>query len=207
MVDKVDARVARTRASVLGAGAMLLFTDGWDAVTHLRVAEVSGVGRATIYRHWPTVEDLLADVLLDCQTPLDAGEPTGDLRQDLISALSVFVEPLQSSKLGEVLFAAIDRSPTDPRIQAMHDAMTAISRRPVWDVAKAAIEQGRIDPTLTEGIVAAHTIGPILYTRLFDRQEITARNIELTIDAFLAAFTPRARSRIDLGTTQSPRNN
>jgi len=90
---------------------MLLFTDGWDAVTHLRVADTSGVGRATIYRHWPTVEDLLADVLLDCQAPLETPESTGDLRADLIAAVRVFVDPLQSSKLGEVLIAAIDRSP------------------------------------------------------------------------------------------------
>ena len=189
MPEISDARVARTRAAVLEAGATLLFTDGWDAVTHLRVAEEAGVGRATVYRHWPTVEDLLADVLLDCQAPLDAGAPTGDLRRDLISAVSVFVDPLQTSKLGEVLVAALDRSATDSRILAMHTAMTAISRRPVWDVAEAAIDDGRLDPTLTEEVVAAHTIGPILYARLFDRRELTSDEIERTLDAFLAAFS------------------
>lgn len=188
MVSQLDARVARTRDAVLGAGAMLLFTDGWDAVTHLRVAEASGVGRATVYRHWPTVEDLLADVLLDCQTPLVVEEPTGDLRRDLTSAVRVFVDPLQSSKLAEVLVAAIDRSPSDPRIRAMHDAMTAISRRPVWEVAKAAIEQGCLSSVLTEGTVAAHTIGPILYLRLFNQENVSEKEIERTIDAFLAAF-------------------
>ncbi len=188
MVENLDARVARTREAVLEAGAKLLFTDGWDAVTHLRVADTSGVGRATIYRHWPTVEDLLADVLLDCQAPLETPESTGDLRADLIAAVRVFVDPLQSSKLGEVLIAAIDRSPSDPRIRAMHDAMTAISRRPVWDVARKAIEHGLLDATLTEGVVAAHTMGPILYVRLFDQQEVAEEDIERTIDAFLAAF-------------------
>ena len=167
---------------------MLLFTEGWDAVTHLRVAEAAGVGRATVYRHWPTVEDLLTEVLVDCQAPLDAGDRTGDLRHDLVSAIRALVDPLQSSKLGEVLISAMDRASADPRIQAMHDAMTAISRRPVWDVAKDAIDQGQLDPTLTEGTVAAHTIGPILYTRLFDRQEVTDEAIERTVDAFLAAF-------------------
>jgi AcrR family transcriptional regulator len=188
MVEHLDARVARTRAAVLEAGAVLLFTDGWDAVTHLRVADAAGVGRATIYRHWPTVEDLLADVLLDCQAPLQAPEATGDLRADLIAAVRVFVDPLQSSKLGEVLVAAMDRLPSDPRIRAMHDAMTAISRQPVWDVARKAIEHGLLDPALTEGVVAAHTIGPVLYARLFNRQEVAEEDIERTIDAFLAAF-------------------
>jgi hypothetical protein len=109
----------------------------------------------------------------------------------LISAGEIFVDPLQSSKkLGEVLVAAMDRSPNDSRILAMHDAMTSISRQPVWVVAEAAIEQGRLVPTLTEEVVVAHTIGPILYARLFDRQEITDRDIGRTVDAFLAAYAP-----------------
>ncbi len=186
--NRVDVRVARTRAAVLDAGARLLFTEGWHAVTHLRVAEEAGVGRATMYRHWPTVEDLLADVLVDCQEPWEAAEPTGDLRVDLITELDVFVGALQLSKLPEIIVAAMERAPTDPRIQAMHESMTRISRHPVWTVAQAPIERGELDPELTEEIVAAHTLGPILYQRLFDGQHVTRSDIERTVDAFLTAF-------------------
>ena len=193
--DRVDARVARTRAAVLDAGARLLFTDGWDAVTHLRVAEESGVGRATVYRHWPTVEDLLSDVLVDCQVPLEAPTPTGDLRADLIAAVAVFVDPLGTSRLPDILVTAMERASADPRIQAMHESMTRISRQPVWTVAKAAIEQGQLNPALTEEIVAAHTLGPILYQRLFDGQHITRSDIERTVDTLLAAFTTRDERR------------
>ena len=187
--NRLDARVVRTRAAVLEAGARLLFTDGWHAVTHLRVAEEAGVGRATMYRHWPTVEDLLTDVLVDCQEPWGAGEPTGDLRTDLITELDVFVGGLQHSKLPEIIVAAMERAPTDPRIRAMHDSMTQISRHPVWTVAQAAIDRGELNPELTEEIVAAHTLGPILYQRLFDGHDVTPTDIERTVDAFLTAFT------------------
>jgi AcrR family transcriptional regulator len=189
--DRVDARVARTRVAVLDAGARLLFTDGWDAVTHLRVAEASGVGRATVYRHWPTVEDLLTDVLVDCQVPLEPPTPTGDLRTDLIAAIAVFVDPLSTSQLPNILVTAMERASSDPRIQAMHESMTRISRHPVWTVAQTAIEQGELNPELTEEIVAAHTLGPILYQRLFDGQHITPTDIERTVDTFLTAFTNR----------------
>ena len=184
----IDARVARTRAAVLEAGARLLFTDGWHAVTHLRVAREAGVGRATMYRHWPTVEDLLVEVLVDCQEPWGAGEPTGDLRVDLIRELDVFVQGLQHSKLSEIIVAAMERAPTDPRIRAMHDSMTQISRGPVWTVVAGAIERGELDSALDEATAAAHTLGPILYQCLFDNEPVTLADLERITDAFLAAF-------------------
>jgi AcrR family transcriptional regulator len=185
----VDARIARTRATVLDAGARVLFTDGWNAVTHLRVAADAGVGRATIYRHWPSVEDLLVDVLVGCQTPLEAPEPTGDLRADLIAALSVFVEPLQTSKLPEVLIAAIEKAPTDPRIQAMHDSMTRISRAPVWEVASQGVNDGKLASSLTEETVGAHLIGPVTYQYLFTGARLSQIDLERITDAFLSAFS------------------
>lgn len=188
MSDTLDARVAKTRVAVLNAGATLLFTEGWDAVTHLRVAAVAGVGRATIYRHWPSVEDLLSDVLVDCQDPLPTPTPTADLRADLVSAIALFADPLETSKLGEILIAAIDRAPTDHRIVAMQEAMVAIIRAPVWAIAQAAIESGALDSSLTEEVVATYTVGPILYARLFERREIEPHEIERTVDVFLAAF-------------------
>jgi len=189
MADTTDARVARTRTAVLEAGARLLFTDGWHAVTHLRVAEEAGVGRATIYRHWPTVEDLLTDVLVDCQEPWEASPPSGDLRTDLIVQLGTFVDALQHSKLPEILIAALERAPTDPRIRAMHDSMTEISRTPIWTVVAAGIDHGELDRNLNEATAAAHTLGPLLYQCLFDKTLIAAADVERTADAFLAAFT------------------
>ncbi len=202
----VDARVARTRAAVLDAGARVLFTDGWSAVTHLRVAAEAGVGRATIYRHWPSVEDLLVDVLVVCQAPLKAPEPTGDLRTDLIAALPVFVEPLQTSKLPEILIAAIEKAPTDPRIQAMHDSMTRISRAPVWQVASRSIDQGKLVPGLTEETVGAHLIGPVLYQYLFTGARLSQTDLERITDAsWSRSRRPNQPKRLRSGQFNAPR--
>lgn len=192
MVNDRDARVVRTRAAVLEAGARLLFTEGWHAVTHLRVAEEAGVGRATMYRHWPSVEDLLSDVLVDCQQPWEASPPTGDLHTDLVTELDTFAAALQHSKLPEILVAAMERASTDPRIQAMHDSMTEISRRPLWTVVAAAIERGELDPALDEQTAAAHTLGPLLYQCLFDEVAITQADTELIATTFLDGFSTKA---------------
>jgi hypothetical protein len=56
--------------------------------------------------------------------------------------------------LPEILVTAMERASADPRIQAMHESMARTSRRPVWTVAKTAIERGEVDTELTEEIVA-----------------------------------------------------
>ena len=56
-------QVQRTHRVMLDAARGLLSENGPSAVTHLRVAEVSGVARATVYRHWPDRADILLDLL------------------------------------------------------------------------------------------------------------------------------------------------
>jgi AcrR family transcriptional regulator len=62
IMEKQDARITKTRRKVLDAGAVVLFTDGWSEVTHLRLAKETGVARGTIYRHWPTIDDLIVEI-------------------------------------------------------------------------------------------------------------------------------------------------
>ena len=63
-------------------------------------------------------------------------------------------------------------------------------RQPAAGVGRRdnAIDRGLLDPTLTEGVVAAHTIGPNLYERLLDRHDIAEEDVKRTIDAFLTGF-------------------
>jgi len=90
--------------------------------------------------------------------------------------------------LPEILIAAIEKAPTDPRIQAMHDSITRISRAPVWEVASRGIDHGKLTPTLTEEIAAAHLVGPVLYQYLFAGARLSQTDVERITDAFLAAF-------------------
>ena len=196
---KLDARVSRTRAAVLDAGVRILFTDGWNQVTHVRVAERSGVARATIYRHWPTVEDLLVDVILSYPSPNPVGKLTGDTRADLVSETGRFVRNLQRSKLHEIIVTAMERASTGSRqMQEMHAAITSISRGPIWAVVSAGIEAGELDPRLTEATAAAHTLGPLLYLRLFNGDRLSRRHVEASVDAFLAAFSVGGGSRASM---------
>ena len=61
-----DPRVTRTRADIARTALAVLTTEGADALTHTRVAEVAGYSKTTLYAHWATRLDLLTAVPLKC---------------------------------------------------------------------------------------------------------------------------------------------
>ena len=81
-----DPRIGETRRRVFRATWRILEEEGLGALTPTRVAARSGCARSTIYRHWPTNHDLVAD-LVDDLTAFEHTVPTGRLRNDLCSEL------------------------------------------------------------------------------------------------------------------------
>ena len=66
----------------MGSVVNLVVVGGLPAVTVEAVSSRSGVAKTTIYRHWSSREDLLADVLSSA-LPEPAVPDTGSLRGDL----------------------------------------------------------------------------------------------------------------------------
>lgn len=61
MSTRPDPRLARTRARALGAAYALLLERGVGQVTVDEVSERSGVAKSTLYRHWPSLDELLSE--------------------------------------------------------------------------------------------------------------------------------------------------
>ncbi|KQY03918.1 hypothetical protein ASD37_24100 [Mycobacterium sp. Root135] len=97
-----DARVSRTRADVARAALEVLTTDGSDAVTHARVAEIAGYSKTTLYTHWPARIDLIA-MAIESLGDMPHHERTGVLRDDLIGELKVFRAGVLEMRLDRVL--------------------------------------------------------------------------------------------------------
>lgn len=64
-----DVRLARSNASILDA-AIVAFAENPDT-TFTEISKIAGVGRATLYRMYPTRESLIEAILLKCLDKLD----------------------------------------------------------------------------------------------------------------------------------------
>jgi AcrR family transcriptional regulator len=124
----LDPRVVRTRNDILRAAIDVLTSEGLDAVTHHRLADITGYSRATIYKHWPTRNALFVDAF----SYRPSGEhhvPTGDLRADLIAELTMFRRGMERQRLDRALAALAALSTSVPELPAVRDQLIAEGER------------------------------------------------------------------------------
>jgi AcrR family transcriptional regulator len=179
-----DARIARTRTEVLSAARQLHREFGADAVTHVRVAELSGVGRTTIYRHWPDTASLLIDALTSPESSaidLVGGSP----RAQVISIVTYVAGRLRSDA-APALLTFMERSETDERYRERLSTFMGSS----VDLLKAALRTGGMTEVQAD-IGALQLIGALFTCRFLITQEVSAVKIELLVDAVLPERTAR----------------
>src|ERR1700754_58252 len=80
-----DPRPARSRARLLEAAATLLRAGGPSAVTVDAVTRTANVARATLYRHFPSGNDLLAAAFNSLIPPSPTPPAEGSLRDRLVA--------------------------------------------------------------------------------------------------------------------------
>lgn len=100
----MDPRRERTRSAALSAAVGLLAEGGMAQLTHQNVSRASGVGRTTVYRHWPTTPALVLDLLRTFRMP--NFEPAdGDLSARLLHNIG-----LQHARLLDPEYAVLYRT-------------------------------------------------------------------------------------------------
>lgn len=95
-------RNAQSHVAILDATVALLAASGYHRLTIERVAARAGVGKATVYRWWPTKARLVVEAL-GSRLDLNPVEPTGDLKADVRALVRRAIEMFAESPLGRVL--------------------------------------------------------------------------------------------------------
>lgn len=187
--DIVDARVARTRQAVVAAVAALLSEEGVAGITHQRVAERSGVGRATLYRHWPTPVDLMLDALAVLDEPLfHHGE--GPLRPWLLRELRRSAEMLAHPLSIQVMLVIVGPLPFGAEAADLRARILVRGVAPLADALKQAVISGELASEPNPEELVAELIGPVLFRRSFQRLPVGRAMLERIVDNALAPYVP-----------------
>lgn len=153
-----DARVIRTRADVGRTALDVLVTEGSDAVTHARVAELAGYSKTTLYTHWPTRMDLLR-IALDAIGELPHTEPSGDLRADLIGELTSFRTAVVDLHLDKVLYAMAQWASVDTMAE-IRDSLNSEAQRPIRTMLENVFDGAQLEAAISmlAGVVACPSL-------------------------------------------------
>lgn len=160
-----------TRERLLRAAGEIVEEDGYAAASVLAVAERAGVAAGTLYRHFPSKEDLFVELFRAvCDREVDAMREAaeaaaGDHTERIARVLTTFAErALRRPRLAWALLA----EPVDPRVDAERLAYRARYRELLCSALREAIAAGELppqDPELTSaalvGACGEVLVGPL----------------------------------------------
>lgn len=179
-----DPRAQRSQEKILGAVRTILMTEGAEAVTHQRVAEVAGVGRATVYRHWKSADEMVF-ALLD-ENPFRLLEVAADtpleqrLSDWLIWATSLLSDPQRRS----VILHVLSRSETDIRANRLR-ANRMMELVTHLDAAIGDTGSWRQLPQAAKMNGISMLVGPLLMRVIFLSTAPTQEQVQDVVSNFL----------------------
>jgi AcrR family transcriptional regulator len=184
-------RDTRAHEAILAATLDLLDEVGYAAMTMEGVATKAGVGKATIYRWWPS-KGALAGEALSTRMSKGPERETGDLRQDLLYTVEVTLENYAgpSSPVAILAFAAHVERDLD-LLESFRENFLADRRRHARTLLERAIDRGDLPPDIDIDLMMDVWAGAIFY-----RSQITGDPIEpdmprKLVDLLLSGAIPR----------------
>ncbi|WP_380164748.1 TetR/AcrR family transcriptional regulator C-terminal ligand-binding domain-containing protein [Jannaschia sp. R86511] len=193
---EVDVRVRRTVRRVMGAAVTVLLDEGWDKLTHARVAEVAGCSKVTVYAHWPTKVDLLGGVFANLD---DATHhvPTGDLRADLIAELTAFRTELVEHRLDRVLAVLAERSQPLAEFRAVRERFVAEGERTLREILSSRVSGLRLEAAVLL------LFGGMLHAVLLHGRAPDDETIDVLVDLVVPNLTPETTTTGEGGSDKS----
>ncbi|WP_255363109.1 TetR/AcrR family transcriptional regulator [Mycobacterium sp. 1245805.9] len=200
---------------MLEAAAALLRSGGPSAVTVDAVTRSANVARATLYRHFPSGNDLLAAAFNSLIPPPPMPPADGSLRDRLIGLVLAQAEAVAHAPALLTAMSWLSLGRDLDELPETHDVGTADSASictlreriaqqyaapfdAVFDSPEAVAELGEVDRSRAIALL----IGPLVLGRLSTLPDFDYRECaRAAVDGFL--HVQRAQQRADAATTES----
>jgi AcrR family transcriptional regulator len=133
-----------TDVRITRAAAELILQRGFDRTTVDDVAARAGVGKATVYRRWPSKEDL-AVAAIQTLYATELPEPdTGSIETDLAESYRAVLQFVNSREGAAFLRMSIAESVRDERITALYREVTERREAQSRRTFERAIQRGEV---------------------------------------------------------------
>src|SRR5258705_11299621 len=152
------ADATENRGRIIDAAQALVMSS--DDLRLNEVARQAGVGQGTLYRHFPTREDLLAEVYREDVDELVAAAPALLAEHEPLTALACWFDRVASyARIKHGVFAAVEAG--------VSQALAAHSLGPIGEAITVLLDAGKADGTIRPDVDARDVILLIGYlTRL-----------------------------------------
>jgi AcrR family transcriptional regulator len=176
-------RGAALEEAILAAAYDELSEVGYTSFTVEAVAARARTGKASIYRRWPTKQELVLDTLcarlptpeqcgLDLQ--LDDSVTTSDALHEVARAISNVLR----SPAGDAMRTIKCEATADPELaRAIDDRFQAPRRKAMLDLLRRGVARGEVRPDAVSPLVADVLPAVLAHRVLLQREPVTEHDI------------------------------
>jgi len=199
MVEQGTSRRGRpvseaSRVGALASAAELLDERGWAGFSVDEVARRSRVGKATIYKHWPTGFALAVQAWGDRVTAAVPTLNSGDARRDLhdqVVRLARFYRSRSGAVAVELLGAGVSAE-NGAELIAAH--FFGVRRAATLALIREGIERGQLSGELEPQLVVDVLFGPIVFRLVNGMPPLTDAEAGTLAELTLGALAEDGRS-------------
>ena len=197
--ERVDPRVERSRIVILKAAVDELADVGYGGVTIESVAARAGVGKSTIYRHWPDKLALIAEAFETFHEQMVPGLGDLSVRQSVALLIHHVAEVVVDSTFSRCIPALIEGAERDARVREFHHRYSAERRQVLIDLIERGVRQGEVSTDVDPELATTTLLGAIFYRRLMTAQPFNpddaAKLVDLVLPPVARAGAGRRRQR------------
>jgi AcrR family transcriptional regulator len=180
--------------AVLKAALRLVTKRGFRAVSVNEIAAEAGVGKMTLYRHWPNKAALVMDsllVLIGSETDFpEAGSAIQSLRQQLDLQVAFF-----RSSRGTLIRSLVAEAQSDSELAiAFRERWLNPRREGVRQIMRAAVAEGSLRSDIDIDTAIDLLYGSLYYRLLLGAGALDERFVDSIYDQFLEGHRASAQA-------------
>jgi AcrR family transcriptional regulator len=190
-------RSERAHEAILEAALELLVEEGFSRMTIEAVATRAGVGKATIYRRWPSKAELVAEAVAGMKDHQLSAVDTGDVREDLFQLGRQALKSKDATEVTDVMVKLMAARARYPELQeAFLRQVIEPRRRIVAETLRRGVARGEIRQDIDVDLAMDVILGLLSYRSMVSARHagIDAASLRRLIDVVLDGIaTPQAR--------------
>ncbi|MGE4609559.1 MAG: TetR/AcrR family transcriptional regulator [Myxococcota bacterium] len=183
-------RSEEAHQSILDATLEMLGEVGFSALTVEGVATRARVGKATIYRRWPSKLPLVVEAFGQLPGLQDAD--TGNLVEDLTKMLRNYLQIFYSTPLAAVLPSLAGERAHNPELSELFDPVIKGRRQPLIRALARGVSRGELAADLDLELAADLIVGPIAVTLFFKGGRVSPKMVGPVVDLALRGIAQRS---------------
>ncbi|MEU8620525.1 TetR/AcrR family transcriptional regulator [Streptomyces sp. NPDC048623] len=183
-------REERVDRAVLDAVVALVAEGGLAAVTMDAVALRAEVGKATIYRRWPTKQDLLIAATESRVGPLTVPD-LGDFRAELRVVLETRLKEYRKPGIDRLLAAVISAGAEAGAARGTYGAYTARGMSETRHILERGIARGDVRPDTDVRSVTTMVAAPLVFRLVGEMELPDAALVDTVVELVARAVSPR----------------